>query len=222
MIGWIKQLPKPVGILAWDDLAARDLAAACLHAQIPVPDHVAILGVNNDDLLCDSAWPPLSSINVDFAKVGYTAANQLDQLLEGKTIEPAQRLIRMAPSGVAQRQSTSLLAVENGDLARAVAYIREHACDPCSVTDVLDHVPVSRRWLERQFVDHLGRTPHEEITRIRMALAQQLLRESEDGLPQVATRCGYSAVQSFSQAFHQSLGTTPAAYRKSSRVRLGQ
>ncbi len=217
LIEWLKQLPTPVGIMAWDDLTARDLAAACLDAKIPVPDHIAIIGVNNDDLLCDSAWPPLTSVNIDFSEVGYQAARQLERLLEGEKIRKKERLIRIPPLGVVQRQSTSMLAVNDPNLALAIAFIREHACDPCGVPDVLRHVPVGRRWLERQFLEHLGRTPHDEITRIRMEMAQRLLRESDETLPQIAERCGFAAVQSFSQAFRKTLNATPATYRRSHR-----
>lgn len=214
LIEWLKSLPKPVGIFAVDDAAAHDLAAACLEAGIPVPDRVAIIGVNNDDLLCESAWPPLSSVQVDFSRVGYLAARQLDRLLEGETLDPSERMIRVPPLGVVRRMSTDVLAVEDPNLAAAVSFIREHACDPCTVQDVLRHVPVGRRWLERQFVRQLGRTPHDEIIRVRMEMARRLLLESDESLKEIAQRCGFSAVQNFTRAFHQVMGITPAAYRR--------
>jgi LacI family transcriptional regulator len=217
LIEWLTQLPKPVGIMAWDDMAARDLAAACLYAEIFVPDQVSIIGVNNDDLLCDSAWPPLTSVDVDFSEVGYRAAQQLDRLLTGEKIPTAERLVRVAPLGVVQRLSTNMLALDDPELARAVAFIRERACDPCGVPEVLRHVAVSRRWLERQFLDVLGRTIHDEIMRVRMEMAQRLLHESDETLQQIAERCGFAAVQSFGLAFRKKLGVTPAAYRRSHR-----
>ena len=213
LIDWLRGLPKPVGIMASEDGVAHDLAAACLEAQIAVPDQVAIIGVDNDDLLCEGGWPPLSSIDSDFARIGFQAASLLDRLLLGEELAADQRVIRLPPIGVVQRVSTSVLAVKDPALAEAVRFIREHACDPCSVEDVLREVTVGRRWLERQFVAQLGRTPHEEIVRVRIENAKRLLLRPEFGVVHVAERCGFSKVQ-FMRAFRQLMGTTPAAYRR--------
>lgn len=214
LIAWLRALPKPVGVMAVDDAAAHDLAAACLEADLGVPDHVAILGVNNDDLLCEGAWPPVSSIEADYTRVGYAAARMLERLLAGEELAPAERHVRLPPLNVVQRQSTSVLAIANADLADAVRFIREHACDPCTVHDVLRHVPVGRRWLEKQFAATLGRTPHDEITRVRMDAARRLLLQPELKVVEVAERCGFSAVQNFARAFREVMRTTPAAYRR--------
>ena len=213
LIQWLRQLPKPIGIMAAEDGVAHDLAAACQEAGIAVPDQVAIIGVNNDDLLCEGAWPPISSIETDYARMGYQAAVLLDRLLSGEELPPDDRVFRLPPLGVMQRVSTSVLAVKDPSLAEAVRYIREHACDPCSVDDVLREVAVGRRWLERQFAAQLGRTPHEEIVRVRIDNSKRLLLRPEFGVMQVAERCGLSKVQ-FMRAFRQLTGTTPAAYRR--------
>ena len=157
--------------MAFDDSAADDLAGTCLEAGIAVPEQVAIVGTNNDELLCETAWPPLSSIVGDFARVGYVAAQLLDRMIRGETLSPEDRLVLLPPLGVMQRQSTDVLAVKDSDVADAIRFIREHACDPCSVKHVLHAVPVARRWLERQFLSQLGRTPHDEITRVRIETA---------------------------------------------------
>jgi LacI family transcriptional regulator len=214
LIEWLKTLPKPVGILAVDDAAGHDLAGACLDAGLGVPEHVAIVGVNNDDLLCESAWPPLSSVEVDYSRMGYLAAKHLDQLLSGKSLAAAQRHVLLPPLEVVQRQSTDVLAVSNAEVAEAIRYIREHACRPCTVPDVLNHVPVGRRWLERQFASTLGRTPHDEIIRVRIDAAQRLLLHPEISLDEIAARCGFSAYQNFIRTFRQMTGITPAAYRR--------
>ncbi|MGN6727286.1 MAG: substrate-binding domain-containing protein [Tepidisphaeraceae bacterium] len=215
LLQWVKQLPKPIGIMAVDDWAAHDLAALCVEANISVPDQVAIIGVNNDDLLCDSAWPPLSSIEADYSRAGYIAAGMMERLLAGQVLTPAERFVRLPPLGVVKRLSTELLAVEDPVLAEVVQFIREHACDPCNVADILERVPVGRRWLERRFAAQLGRTLHEEILRIRMETAKRLLQQPELSISEIATRCGSSAVQNFCRAFEQSVGATPAAYRRS-------
>jgi LacI family transcriptional regulator len=222
VIEWLRQLPEPIGVLAFDDTHAHDLAAACLEADIAVPDRVAIVGVNNDDLLCECAWPPLSSVEADYTRVGYTAAQVLDRLLAGETLRPAERWIKVAPLGVVKRQSTSTLAIADPQLAAAVRFIRERACDPCSVADVLQVVPVGRRWLERQFVAQLGRTPHDEIVRVRVETAQKLLVRSDLDMFGIAARCGFTDLKSFYQAFRKHLGTTPAAYRRSALMGSAQ
>jgi LacI family transcriptional regulator len=217
LIDWLKSLPRPVGIMAGDDALARDLAAACREADIAVPEHVAIIGVNNDDLLCESAWPPLSSVDADFSRMGFIAAGLLDRLMRGEQLTPAEWDIRLPPVQVVQRVSTNLLTVADQDLGQALRFIREHACDPCSVADLLRAVPVSRRWLERQFTAQLGRTPHDEIARVRIDTARRLLRQPELTIPDIAERCGFSAFQSFHRFFQQHTKTTPAAYRKQLR-----
>jgi LacI family transcriptional regulator len=213
LIQWLRQLPKPIGIMAAEDGVAHDLAAACLEAGIAVPDQVAIVGVNNDDLLCEGAWPPLSSVEPDYSRMGYKAAVLLDRLFSGEELPPEDCVVRLPPLGVTQRVSTSVLAVKDPSLAEAVRYIREHACDPCSVDDVVREVAVGRRWLERQFVAQLGRTPHDEIVRVRIENSKRLLLRPEFGVMQVGERCGFSKVQ-FIRAFRQLTGTTPAAYRR--------
>jgi LacI family transcriptional regulator len=214
LMEWLRQLPKPIGIFAGEDGLAHDLAGACLAADVGVPDHVAIIGVNNDDLLCEGAWPSLSSVEADFTRVGYHAAMLLDRMLNGQRLNEADRVARLPPLGVVQRVSTSLLAVSEPALADAIRFIREHACDPCSVDDVLREVPVGRRWLERQFVSQLGRTPHDEIIRVRIETAKRLLLQPELSVRLVGERCGFSRVQ-FGRAFRQVTGMTAAAYRRS-------
>ncbi|MBC7785410.1 MAG: substrate-binding domain-containing protein [Burkholderiales bacterium] len=214
LVKLLKDAQKPLGVMALDDTAAEDLAAACLAAGISVPDQVAIVGVNNDDLLCDSSWPPLSSIEADYSRAGYVAASMIERALAGEKIKAEDRAIRLPPLGVVRRQSTDILAVDDPSLAEAVRFIREHACDPCNVGDVLRKVPVGRRWLERQFVSKLGRSPHDEILRVRIEVAKRLLKQPELTIPDIAARVGASAVQNFCRTFEQAEGVTPAAYRR--------
>ena len=211
---WLRDLPKPIGSMAVDDTAAHALAAACLESEIAVPDHVAIVGVNNDELLCESAWPPLSSVETDYTRVGYRAAQILDRLLTRQKLHAGERLVRLPPLNVVRRLSTDVLAVDDPHLADAVRFIRDHACEPCTMPDVLREVPVNRRWLERQFARKLGRTPHDEIMRVRMETARRLLMEPTFTIPDVAGRCGFSAASNFSRAFSAAYGTTPGVYRR--------
>lgn len=214
LIEWLRGLPKPIGILALDDTNAHEVAEACMEADIGVPEHVAIIGVNNDDLLCESAWPPLSSVDADYSRMGYAAAKIMDRLFNGETLEVGERLTLLPPLGVMQRQSTNVLAVGDTNLADAIRYIREHACDPCSVDDVMRVVPVGRRWLERQFVAQLGRTPHEEIIRVRVDTAKRLLSQEDLNIAEIAQRCGYASDKNFHATFRRAVGVTPAGYRR--------
>jgi LacI family transcriptional regulator len=214
LIAWLQGLPKPVGILALDDAFAHDLAAACQHGDLGVPEHVAIIGVNNDDLLCVSAATPLSSVDPDFTRMGYGAARMLDRLLQGEKLSDTERHIALPPVRVVQRQSTDVLAVDDPDVADALRYIREHACDPCTVDDVLRQVPVGRRRLERLFDRKLGFSPATEIVRVQMEIAKQLLSQPDIKLSEVSRRCGFADPASFSRAFSRVVGMTPGNYRR--------
>ena len=215
LLRWVESLPKPVGIMTRDDSPGTDLAAACLSADIIVPDQVAIVSVNNDDIICESAWPPLSSVEVDFTRLGYLAARQLDTLLHGGTVPANERRLLVQPTAVFARLSSDVQSVDDTALSTAIAYIREHARSACSVGDVLRVVPVSRSWLERQFQEKLGRTPHDEIVRVRMEHARRLLVETGEPIRRVSERCGFGAVQNFNRSFTQHEGVSPAAFRRS-------
>ena len=214
LIEWLRGLPKPIGIMAVDDAHANDLAEACREAGIGVPDSVAIVGINNDDLLCESAWPPLSSVECDFMRMGFLAAKTLDQMFSGDPLARDEQLIELPPVRVHQRMSSEMLAVDNADVADAIRYIREHACDPCNVSDVLRVVPVARRTLERQFLDRMGRSLHDEVSRVRVDTAKQLLLQADLSVEDIARRCGFSTLSSFGRFFNDLTGTSPAAYRR--------
>jgi len=222
VIQWLRELPKPVGVLGFDDTHAHDLAEACLEAGIDVPNQVAIVGINNDHLLCESAWPPLSSVDADFSRLGYLAAGLIERLLAGEVLPDEERLVLLQPQSVVQRQSTNTLAIDDPDLAAALRFIREHACAPCSINDVLRAVPVGRRWLERQFAARLGRSPHDEILRVRIEAAERLLRKSEFKVLDIAGRCGFRDLRSFYRTFTQLTGSTPAAYRQAAQRDFGK
>jgi LacI family transcriptional regulator len=148
--------------------------------------------------------------------VGFTAALILDRLIGGEKIPTEQHFIRVPPLGIVRRLSTDVLAVDDPSLAQAVTFIREHACDPCSVDDVLRHTAVGRRWLERQFALKLNRTPHEEILRVQMDAAKRLLLQPGLPVEDIAARCGFSSAPSLGRAFVRSFQITPAAFRRRS------
>lgn len=212
---WVRSLTKPVGIMACYDIRGQQVLDACRGAGLAVPGEVAVIGVDNDELLCDLASPPLTSVVPNAHRAGYEAAALLDRMMQGKRVAPTARLI--APRGVAARQSTDVLAVDDRDVARAVQFIREEACTGINVSDILRAVPLSRRVLEQRFQRLLGRTPREEILHVRLNRVKQLLGETTLSLYQIAERTGFEHVEYLSVVFKRETGLTPSKYRADAR-----
>lgn len=211
LIEAVRASDVPMAILAAHDAIARITANHLSAAGIAVPEQAAILGVDNDELQCNISFPPVSSIDIPYQDLGYEAARQLHRLMDGSPMP--ERPILFGPTGIVERQSTDVIAVDDPRLRAVSQYIRHHACDPCNVDEVADRLGFSRRWLQTQFKKHLGRTPHEEITRIRMTRATHLLRSTQMPIHQIAARCGYPLLRNFGRAFRQYLSDTPANYR---------
>lgn len=216
LLGWVRSLPRPAAVFACNDLVAQDVSEACRVAEIAVPEDIAILGVDNSELRCEVNFPPLSSIAVGGPRVGREAARLLAELMDGK-LPPVSPML-FPPEGVITRQSTDVLAIDEPDLAAAVRYIREHAHEPIRVRDVLDEVPVARRVLEQQFRRILGRSPLDEIHRVRIQRARELLSTTDMPIPEVAAACGLSSRERLNVLFRKLTGHTPAAYRRQWRA----
>lgn len=216
LAAWATGLPKPVGVMACTDQLGFWLLDACRRAELNVPEDVAVVGVENDSSLCDTATPPLSSVDVNGECVGYEAARLLDQMMNGapKPTEP----ILIEPRGVVTRQSSDVVAVDQPLLAQSLRFIRAHACDGINVSDLLRAVPVSRSWLEREMRRTLGRSPNQEILRVRLQRVQQLLIETDLTLLQIADRAGFAHQQYLSAAFQREFGASPGAFRRARRV----
>jgi LacI family transcriptional regulator len=212
---WLNELPKPVGIMACYDIRGQQILDACRSAGLAVPAEVAVIGVDDDALLCDLASPPLSSVIPNTHRTGYEAAALLDRLMAGKRVAALPHLI--APLGVAPRQSTDVLAVDDREIAHAVQFIREHACAGINVTDVLRAVPLSRRVLEQRFQRLLGRTPREEILQVRLSRVRQLLTETDLPLYLIADRTGFEHVEYLSVVFKRETGQTTSEFRAGAR-----
>ena len=212
---WVRKLPKPVGVMACYDLRGVQVLDACRRLDAPVPDEVAVVAVDNDELLCELAHPPLSSVIPNTRRTGYEAAALLDRLMSGGKSRGETHLI--PPLGVATRLSTDVLAIEDPHVSRAVRFIREHACDGINVQDVLRAVPQSRRLLEGRFRKLLGRTPHEEILRVQVQRVKQLLTETDLTLDAIAERTGFSHTEYLSVVFRREVGTPPGRFREQNR-----
>jgi LacI family transcriptional regulator len=183
--------------------------------ELAVPDEVAVLGVDNDELLCDLADPPLSSVIPDVRRTGYEAAALLDRMMRGAKIAPEGRLF--APLGVATRQSTDVVAVADRHISAAVRYIRSHACSGITVADVLKQVPMSRRVLEARFQKLLGRSPHTQILAVKLDRVKQLLADTDLSLAAIAERSGFKHVEYLSVAFKRQMGLTASEFRSGQR-----
>lgn len=208
---WLRRLPKPVGVMACYDYRGQQVLDACRRHRIQVPDEVAVIGVDNDELLCDLADPPLSSVVPNAQRAGYVAASLLDRMIGGATVPPQAHLID--PIGVATRQSTDVLAMEDRNIANAVRFIRAHACEGIRVRDVLKAVPQSRRRLEEQFRKLIGRTPQAEITRVQLNRAKLLLAETDLPLDAIAGKAGFEHAEYLSVVFKRVFGMPPSHYR---------
>lgn len=211
LAAWLGGLPKPAGVMVCSDQRGEHVIEACRRAGIAVPDEVAVIGVDNDAILCDLCDPPLSSVDTALDRVGYAAAELLDALMEGRPA-PRQPLL-FGPRALVVRASSDALSVSDADIVAALRFIREHACDPVDVSDVVRHVTLSRSTLQRRFRELLGRSVHDEILRMRLLRAQELLAETDLPLAQIAERAGFRHSEYLSAVFKQRLGLTPGSYR---------
>ena len=213
---WLVALPQPVGVFTCNDLWGVQICELCRQAGLHVPEDVAILGVDNDDLLCDLARPSLSSVMVPAAAVGHGAAALLDRLLHRG--ETSKHPLLLPPTGVATRQSSDILAIQDPDVAAAVRVIRDRAHEPLRTRDVLDVVPVSRRSLERRFRKALGRGIGQEIRRCHVERARTLLATTDLSMPEIAHLCGFGEAKHLSVVFRRETGSPPTAYRRAARA----
>jgi LacI family transcriptional regulator len=208
---WLMMLPKPVGILACNDHCGRILLELCDNLRLRVPDQVGVMGVDNDDLDCELSRPPMTSIEPNHERIGYAAAETLEQMLEGQNTD-SPKLIR--PKMLVARGSTDATAIREPLMAEALRFIRAYACKGVSIIDVSLHVGVSRRSLEAQFRQFVGRSVHTEIQRVRLEAAQRLLGETDWKLDLVAERSGFKTAAHLSALFYDKLQLRPGEYRK--------
>ncbi len=209
---WVAALPKPIGLMAAKDSLAVDVLNACAELGIQVPDQVAVVGVGNNIAWCQQAKPPLSSIDICIARIGFHSARRLEEMMSGKSVP--NRTILLPPVGVACRASTDTLSLADTHMAKVLRHIREHACDPMQVNDLLSITPLSRRSLELRFVQARGRSLHDEIRRIQLQKAMRLLAETYLPLKDVAQASGFGSPGWMAKVFHKELGITPGEHRR--------
>jgi LacI family transcriptional regulator len=211
MASWLRRLPLPVGLFACNDDRGRQVLEACRSAGLRVPEEVAVLGVDNDAVFCELADPPLSSIALNAETAGYRAAELLDGMMRGRITQP--RKVPVEAIAVVRRRSTDVVAVDDGDVAEALQFIRREKGRGLSVAMVAGEVAVSRRHLERRFRETMGRTILEEIQLARIEHAKHLLLETKYPISKVAQLSGFGSAGYFVQFFHARVGKTPRKYR---------
>jgi LacI family transcriptional regulator len=213
---WIRGLPKPVGLMSCNDIRGQQVLNACRDVGVSVPDEIAVVGVDNDDVLCELSDPPLTSVVPNSRRIGYEAAALLARMMSGK--KPPEGPVFVDPDGIVTRRSTEVLAIDDRHIASAVRFIREHACEGIDVSDILKAVPLSRSALERRFARALGRSPKEEILRVRLDRARQLLAETEFPLSLVAEKIGLEHAEYLNVIFKKKTGLTPGQFRAHGRA----
>lgn len=217
---WLQSLPKPLGLMACNDSRGRQVLNCCRELNIAVPDDLAVIGVDRDEIFCELSDLPLSSVILNSQQIGFEAAALLNRMIAGDEVTDHPRVIK--PMGVATRRSTDVLAIEDRHIAAALRIIREQACEGLDIPTLLKSVPLSRSVLERRFTQILGRSPNEEILRVKLGRACRLLEESDLPLAAVAERCGFEHAEYFSRLFKMKIAVTPGEFRNQSKIRSGK
>ena len=209
---WLKALPKPIGLFACNDDRSLQIVETCRMAGIHVPEEIAIIGVDNDILVCELSNPPLSSVALNFERAGFEAAELLARLMDGEPMAGQRLLIHEL--FIATRQSTDVLAIEDPEVAKAVCYIHQNFRKILQVDDVINTAAVSRRGLELRFRNTLGRSIYDEIRRFRVEQITKMLLESTMSITEISSEFGYTGIEHFARYFRQEKGVSPQFFRK--------
>lgn len=213
---WLRELPKPVALLACNDDRAQQVLSACRQAELSVPEEVAIVGVDNDEFICTLTHPPLSSVNLSTEIAGYEAASVLDRMVHGEKV--GNPVIPVHASNIVTRQSSDILAITDPIVVQAVRFIREHVWEPIQIDDVLDHVAISRRSLYDKFKQAMNCSIHQHIKKARVEHIEHLLLETEMTISQIAYRMGFKGDEHIASYFRSIKGVNPHAFRKSRKL----
>jgi LacI family transcriptional regulator len=212
LAAWIGKLPKPAGLMICSDQRGPQLLEACRRAGVQVPDEIAVIGVDNDEPLCEVCDPPLSSVSAGHAQVGYSAAGLLFEQMKGSKHQAENILVD--PKGVVTRLSTDVLAIQDRKLAMVLRIIRENACHGLEVDELARIAGLSRSVLQRRFRMALKRSIHQEIIAVKLKRAQELLSQTELSLVDIAEKAGFKHQEYMGAVFRARLGKTPAQYRR--------
>ena len=210
-VEWLRSLPKPVGILACNDEFARSLAELCRIHGLQIPDEIALIGVDNDELICTLNNPPLSSVSFAVEQAGYEAAEMLDQLMDGHKVK-TDKIVVHAGQLVA-RQSTDIMAITDTEVVKALRFVNENAHRAIRVEEVVETTLLSHRMLNYRFQDTVGHSLVKEINRRRAAHIAGRLVNTNDPIAGIARSMGFDTSANMARFFQREIGMTPRAYR---------
>ncbi len=212
MAEWLKNLPKPLGVMASNDDRGQHVLEACKIARLKVPEEVAVIGVDNDAMICDLCDPPLTSVVLDTEQAGFAAAELLDRLMKGEKMAGQEILVE--PSHVFKRHSTDIMAIEDSELVKALYFVRNNAKYNIHVADVVKVTSLSRRSLETRFKNVLNRTIQEEIRGTRVRLIEQMLIETDKSVSEIMNNFDFSDVEHIARYFKKEKGVGLRDFRK--------
>ncbi|MBK1828222.1 substrate-binding domain-containing protein [Haloferula rosea] len=212
---WLHDLPKPVGIFAVHDPLGRFLCGACQTLGLKVPEQVAVIGANNDELVCGLSYPMLSSVAIPWEKIGAVVGEAMERQLAGETAPPSP--IQIPPGGVVLRHSANHLAVEDEMLRRAMSYLSEHLQDPISIGELCHDLRIARRSLERKFREFYRCTPWEMLCRMRVRHARHLLVQTNHPISRIAELCGFNDPERMAVVFKRITHQSPSHFRRTPR-----
>ncbi len=212
LMSWLHRLPKPIGIMTCNDDRGELVIEACKIEGLKVPDEVAVVGVDNDTLICDLCSPPLSSVAGNLQKIGYEAAKTLDRMIRGQ--ETGTPTLHIRATHVAARQSTDVLAMNDAEVVTALRFIRRCVRLNIGVQQVVEETSLSRRALEQRFRSTLGHSIHDEIQRVRMELLTRMLVETRKSVTEIAGVLGFRDAAHVSRLFRKAKGISPMSYRR--------
>jgi LacI family transcriptional regulator len=216
MEAWLRALPKPIALFAPNDRRGKQVLDACMDAGVSVPDEVAVLGVDNDEWICEASVPTLSSIQCDPRPAGYRIAEHLDRLMKGERVKKREYLVE--PIRVVTRQSTEWTAIADQKMACALRFIQVNAHNPnLRVMDIANSAGLSRRATEIRFLNATGRTLREEIEHVRLERLRALLVESDLTIGEIAKSCGFDCLTHLGRIFRKRFGTTLGQFRAAAK-----
>jgi LacI family transcriptional regulator len=216
LVDELARMPKPLAVFAATDDHALEVLEACAEASLSVPDEVSIVGTHDSILGVNAMRIPVSSIDTNLELVGYRGAERLDALMAGKDVKPA--VMRVPPLGLMARKSSDLIAVEHSGVAKGLRYLLDHHLDPIGVGDLARAAAMSKPAFRRAFLEQMGRSPEDELCRVRIEHAKTLLAGPHPDLDEIAHLCGHPSATGFWVSFQEFTGQTPNEFRNGFEV----
>ena len=214
---WLGTLPLPLALFACDDTQANKILETCRIMKLSVPNDIAVLGVDNDEITCSLSYPNLSSIDLNIVKAGYDCAELIDRMVENPDYEFHDVIV--SPSSIINRQSTDIYSTEDPYTRTAISFIHDNICRNINASDVIAEVPVSRRLLESKFRKVTNTSIYQYIKKMRIEKFAEMLISSDEPISAIANRLDYPEHKNISRIFKSVKGCTPEEFRIRRRIR---